>query len=61
MKILLKTGSFLGLALTIVPSLIFFTGDLELSHMKIYMGVGMVLWFVTAPFWINKSSKSEQS
>jgi len=60
MKILLKTGSFLGLALTIVPSLIFFTGDLELSQMKIYMGVGMVLWFVTAPFWINKSSKSEQ-
>lgn len=60
MKIPLKTGSFLGLALTIVPSLIFFTGDLELSQMKIYMGVGMVLWFVTAPFWINKSSKSEQ-
>jgi hypothetical protein len=61
MKILLKTGSFLGLALTIGPSLIFFTGDLELSQMKIYMGVGMVLWFVTAPFWINKSSKSEQA
>jgi len=61
MKIPLKTGSFLGLALTIVPSLIFFTGDLELSQMKIYMGVGMVLWFVTAPFWINKSSKSEQA
>lgn len=61
MKILLKTGSFLGLALTIVPSLIFFTGDLELSQMKVYMGIGMVLWFVTAPFWINKSSKSEQA
>jgi len=61
MKIPLKTGSFLGLALTIVPSIIFFTGDLELSQMKIYMGVGMVLWFVTAPFWINKSSKSEQA
>lgn len=60
MKILIKIGSFLSLALTIVPSLIFFTGDLELSQMKVYMGVGMVLWFVTAPFWINKSSKSEQ-
>lgn len=60
MKILLKTGSFLGLALTLVPSLIFFTGDLELSQMKGYMGIGMALWFVTAPFWINKSSKSEE-
>ena len=61
MKNLLKTGSFVSLALTIVPSLIFFAGDLELSQMKVYMGVGMVLWFVTAPFWINKSSKSEQA
>ena len=60
MKILIKIGSFVSLVLTIVPSLIFFTGDLVLSQMKIYMGVGMVLWFVTAPFWINKSSKSEQ-
>lgn len=60
MKILIKIGSFVSLVLTIVPSLIFFTGGLELSQMKIYMGVGMVLWFVTAPFWINKSSKSEQ-
>ena len=61
MKNLIKIGSFVSLVLTIVPSLIFFTGDLELSQMKIYMGVGMVLWFVTAPFWINKSSKSEQA
>ena len=61
MKNLIKIGSFVSLVLTIVPSLIFFTGGLELSQMKIYMGVGMVLWFVTAPFWINKSSKSEQA
>lgn len=60
MKILLKIGSFLSLALTIVPPIIFFVGDLELSQMKGYMGIGMVIWFVTAPFWINKSSKSEQ-
>ena len=60
MKILMKIGSFLSLVLTIVPSIIFFVGNLELSQMKGYMGIGMVLWFVTAPFWINKSSKSEQ-
>lgn len=60
MKILLKIGSFLSLALTIVPPIIFFVGNLELSQMKGYMGIGMVIWFVTAPFWINKPSKSEQ-
>jgi hypothetical protein len=60
MKILIKIGSFLSLALTIVPSILFFVGDLELNQMKGYMGIGMVLWFVTAPFWINNPSKSEQ-
>ena len=60
MKILLKTGSFLGLALTLVPPIIFFVGNLELSLMKGYMGIGMALWFVTAPFWINKPSESEE-
>jgi hypothetical protein len=47
MKILMKIGSFLSLALTIVPSILFFVGDLVLSQMKWYMGIGMVLWFVT--------------
>ena len=56
----MKIGSFLSLVLTIVPSIIFFVGNLELSQMKWYMGIGMALWFMTAPFWINKPSKSEQ-
>lgn len=60
MKILMKIGSFFSLVLTIVPSILFFVGDLELSQMKWYLVTGMVLWFVTAPFWINKPSKSEQ-
>ncbi len=60
MKILMKIGSFLSLALTIVPSILFFVGDLELSQMKWYMGIGMVLWCETGRCWINKPSKSEQ-
>lgn len=54
MKNLLKIGSLLGLLLTIVPPIIFFMGNSDLSQMKWTMGIGMVLWFVTAPFWINK-------
>ncbi|MDA0315412.1 MAG: hypothetical protein O3A40_08950 [Bacteroidetes bacterium] len=60
MKILMIIGSLISLILTIVPPIIFFVGNLELSQMKGYMGIGMVLWFVTAPFWINKPSKSQQ-
>ncbi len=60
MKILMKIGSFLSLVLTILPSILFFIGDLELSQMKGYMGIGMILWFVTSPFWINKPSKTKE-
>ncbi len=50
----LKLLSFLGLALTLIPSLFVFTGVIELPLYKTLMLVGTVLWFVTAPFWINK-------
>ncbi|MFN3999283.1 hypothetical protein [Algoriphagus sp.] len=56
MKTLLKFGSLLGLMLTIYPPVMFYMGDVDLDRMKWSMGIGMVLWFVTAPFWINKSS-----
>lgn len=53
---ILKILSFIGLGLTIVPSFLVFM--LVISHdMHInLMGTGMVLWFVTAPFWINKDN-----
>ncbi len=54
MKKVLKFGSLLGLMLTIYPPVMFIMGDVELDRMKWAMGLGMVLWFVTAPFWINK-------
>lgn len=60
MKSLLKIGSLLGLLLTIVPPIIFFMGNADLSQMKWTMGIGMVLWFVTTPFWINKSVNNGQ-
>lgn len=56
MKTFLKFGSLLGLIFTIYPPIMFFMGDVDLDRMKWSMGIGMVLWFVTAPFWINKGS-----
>lgn len=63
MKILLILLSVIGLIATIVPPILMFLGRMELSEMKSWMGAGMLLWFVTAPFWINKSvsSPSDQS
>ena len=57
MKTLLKPLSFLGLILTSVPPILLFLGKLEMGQMKLWMGIGMVLWMLTAPFWINKKTE----
>lgn len=54
MNSLLKLISIIGLVLSIVPPVLFFIGTMEMSSMKLWMGIGMVVWMVTAPFWINK-------
>jgi hypothetical protein len=54
MKSLLKIASLLGLVLSIGPPILFFLGKTDLGQMKLGMGIGMVVWMVTAPFWINK-------
>lgn len=56
MKILTKIVSFAGLALTIVPPVMFYLGNVELDSAKVYMGVGMFMWFVSAPFWVNSKA-----
>jgi hypothetical protein len=61
MKNLLILFSVIGLLSTIAPPFLMFLGKIELGEMKTWMGVGMLLWFVSAPFWINKSVDSDQS
>ena len=45
--------SFLALALTIVPPILFAMGSLAEGTMKLLMVVGVVLWFATAPRWLH--------
>ena len=56
MKILLKILSLIGMVLTLVPSLLVFYGVIDKSTHFILMGVGVVLWFATAPFWMKSPS-----
>ena len=49
MKKLLIFISFIGLALTITPSILAFKGIITLKTHFWLMGIGMVLWFATAP------------
>lgn len=48
--------SLIGLALTIVPSILKFKGVIEMQEHYLLMTIGMVLWFVTAPFWMKTKS-----
>ncbi len=56
---LLKLLSYLGLALTLVPSLLVFYGVIELTAYKWLILAGTLLWFATAPFWINEDADGE--
>ncbi len=54
MKTLTKVLSYVGLALTVIPSFFVFAGNMTWqTHADLMLG-GTVLWFVTAPFWIKK-------
>jgi hypothetical protein len=55
----LKIISYLALAGTIIPSLLVFFGDMDIEGSKNVMAVSMVVWFVSAPFWINKKADDE--
>lgn len=48
--------SYIGLALTIVPSILVFN---QVISMELHFGLmiaGMVMWFVTAPFWMRSQT-----
>ena len=54
MRILTIIISFIGLALTIIPSFLVLTGEASMDQNKNFMLIGTILWFGSVPFWINK-------
>lgn len=57
-SLILKIISVLALAGTIVPSVLVFLGIMDLQTNKTMMAVAMLVWFVTAPMWINKNQSA---
>lgn len=53
MKPILKLLSGLGLALTVGPAFLVLSGALTWQAHARWMLVGTVIWFVTAPFWME--------
>lgn len=54
MRYLLYIISAAGLLLTIVPPILNFKGVILVSQQNPLMGIGFVLWFGSAWFWLGK-------
>lgn len=57
MSRLFKILSFIALAMTLAPSFLVFQGIIEPRLSKTLMFIGTLLWFFTAPRWMNKSQE----
>lgn len=55
METVWKALSVIAVALTVVPAFLVFAGDLAWNTHATLMLVGTVLWFVTAPMWMEGS------
>jgi hypothetical protein len=53
MKKLLMVASYLGLGLTLIPSLLVFGGRITLESNKVLMLLGTIIWFVAASRWLG--------
>jgi hypothetical protein len=58
MKILLSILGLAALLATVLPSVLVYFGAIELGTHKTLMVIGMILWFVTAPFFMKKKDSA---
>lgn len=59
-KNILIAISAVGLALTFVPSILSFKGIISMQNHFLFMVIGMVCWFATAPFWMKTKSLDDE-
>jgi len=59
-KIILKLLSFIGLGLSIVPAILVFSAEMDTDTCKQLMFLGTVLWFATAPLWMNEKDVASE-
>jgi high-affinity Fe2+/Pb2+ permease len=59
MKNLVKLISYVGLALSIVPAILVFQQSISADTCKMFMAAGTLMWFTTAPSWMNKAEEEK--
>jgi hypothetical protein len=58
MMIAARVLSWVALAGTIGPAILFFSGQITLDQTKLWMLGATVLWFATAPLWMDRPPRS---
>jgi len=57
MKLIAQIVSGIALLGTIAPPVLFFNDRLDLAGTQRWMLVGTILWFVTAPIWMEHKTE----
>ena len=50
----------IGLALTLFPSILVFSGTITLQTHRNLMFLGTAIWLTSAPFWLGRNSEAEK-
>ena len=61
MKNLAKIISFLALAASLVPSLLYFTGTIGHDAVKWTALAGTIIWFISTPLWAGQCETADTS
>jgi len=59
MRTIFQIVSWIALAGTILPSVLFLTGTLELDRLKQVMLAATVAWFVFTPLWMGRKEADQ--
>ena len=54
MRAVARLVSWLALAGTILPPVLFFVGRVDLDQTKLWMLVATVAWFAATPVWMDR-------
>ncbi len=56
MRPIAKIISWIALAATIAPALLYLSGNMDIAPVKTWMLVATVAWFVTVPLWMDRKA-----
>lgn len=60
MKTIASLIAMIALGLTVVPSLLVFSGTIDIELHKTLMLIGCILWFIAAPVWFRKARQENE-